>query len=254
VYGEAGYGGHNKDDAMNFGGANVWVNSITPSNFDVKNGYAHMKFKGKDWYLVRRKSQPSGGWHKVNDQAQGTAAYGKNCANPRGNCDFSSQYKSFDWKNMLMASGDLKMWVTMPKSTVDSFTKINCNNCILKLTGSSGSKSARQYMRQGAREDPWISAGNHPTHIVYGENGYNGHNSDDALNFGGANVVRISSRPSWSSLRDLLSYFTPPHMPFHRVALRLFARARAALCHLALLVSHRCDTNWRPICFARTVG
>jgi len=188
VYGEAGYGGHNKDDAMNFGGANVWVNSITKSNFDVKNGYAHMKFQGKDWYLVRRKMGPKGGWHKVNDQAQGTKAYGSNCKNPRGNCDFSTKYSNIKWSNMLMASGDLKMWVTLPKSTVTSFNKINCRNCVLKLTGSSGSKSARQYMRQGAREDPWISAGNHPSHIVYGENGYNGHNSDDALNFGGANV------------------------------------------------------------------
>ena len=28
----------------------------------------------------------------------------------------------------------------------------------------------------------------HPAHIVYGEGGYGGHNTDDAINFGGANV------------------------------------------------------------------
>merc|ERR1711939_232331 len=139
---------------------------------------------------------PKGGWHKVNDQAQGTKAYGSNCKNPRGNCDFSTKYSNIKWSNMLMASGDLKMWVTLPKSTVTSFNKINCRNCVLKLTGSSGSKSARQYMRQGNREDPWISAGNHPSHIVYGEGGYNGHNRDDALNSGGANVWVDSITPA----------------------------------------------------------
>ena len=28
----------------------------------------------------------------------------------------------------------------------------------------------------------------HPAHIVYGEGGYGGHNTDDAINFGGGNV------------------------------------------------------------------
>ena len=31
-----------------------------------------------------------------------------------------------------------------------------------------------------------FSAGDHPAHIVYGENSYGGHNGDDALNYGGA--------------------------------------------------------------------
>jgi hypothetical protein len=38
-------------------------------------------------------------------------------------------------------------------------------------------------------QDPWISAGNHPDYIVYGENGNKGHNKDDALNFGGATML-----------------------------------------------------------------
>ena len=89
---------------------------------------------------------------------------------------------------MLLASGDRRMWVTLSRATVESFNSINCANCILPLTGSSRTKNARQYMRRGVKEDPWISAGNHPDYIVYGENGYKGHNKDDALNFGGANV------------------------------------------------------------------
>jgi hypothetical protein len=45
-------------------------------------------------------------------------------------------------------------------------------------------------------EDPWISVREHPAHIVYGEGGYGGHNTDDAINFGGANVwVRKKPTP-----------------------------------------------------------
>ena len=53
-----------------------------------------------------------------------------------------------------------------------------------------------QYCRGGSPEDPWISAGNHPTKIVYGENGNSHHKNDDALNFGGANVWTNSEPPS----------------------------------------------------------
>ena len=65
----------------------------------------------------------------------------------------------------------------------------------MALTGSSaGGDAVEQYCRAGSAEDPWISAGNHPEHIVYGENGNVDHATDDALNFGGANVW-INSRP-----------------------------------------------------------
>ena len=39
------------------------------------------------------------------------------------------------------------------------------------IATSQGNLDVRQYMRPGAQEDPWISAGHHPDQIVYGENG-----------------------------------------------------------------------------------
>ena len=52
-----------------------------------------------------------------------------------------------------------------------------------------------QYCRKGVIEDPWLSVGEHPSSIVYGEGSYEGHNEDDALNFGGSNVSK-RRRPS----------------------------------------------------------
>ena len=79
VYGENGYGGHNSDDALNAGGANVWINVLPESTVgavDVVDGYAHMSFQGVDWYLVRRDNNAGDGWHPANDNLAGTATYG----------------------------------------------------------------------------------------------------------------------------------------------------------------------------------
>ena len=195
VYGENGYAGHNTDDALNFGGANVWVNSIEPSPYDIAaNGFAHVKWEQEDWYLVRRASGPKK-WHPSNDNAQGTVAYGKYSTDALSDSTFSMLYKQYTWDKIMFASGDLSMYVVMGRDVVGTFPDINCANCPLKLLASNegkahkGGQIVKQYMRKGCcAEDPWISAGHHPTEIVYGENGYGGHNTDDALNFGGANV------------------------------------------------------------------
>ena len=88
---------------------------------------------------------------------------------------------------MLMASGDMSEWVILPRTTIDAFPdtasdscdppsvcggSASCNNCVMPLIATSqGNLDVRQYMRPGAQEDPWISAGHHPDQIVYGENG-----------------------------------------------------------------------------------
>ena len=70
----------------------------------------------------------------------------------------------------------------------------SCANCVMELLGSSEFAEPKQYCRTGAQEDPWISAGDHPDKIVYGENGdanqwHTGTDgSIDALNTGGSNV------------------------------------------------------------------
>ncbi len=73
----------------------------------------------------------------------------------------------------------------------------------MELLGSSHLGEPKQYCRTGAQEDPWISAGDHPDLIVYGENGdanqwHTGTDgSIDALNKG---EPRRCSCRSWSGL------------------------------------------------------
>lgn len=81
----------------------------------------------------------------------------------------------------MFASGDLSMWVTMSREVVQTFGSINCEACSLAILGSDeGGEAVQQYMRQNCcTEDPWISSGHHPSQIVYGENGYGGHNTGE---------------------------------------------------------------------------
>ena len=73
----------------------------------------------------------------------------------------------------------------------------------MELLGSSHLGEPKQYCRTGAQEDPWISAGDHPDLIVYGENGdanqwHTGTDgSIDALNKG---EPRRCCCRSWSGL------------------------------------------------------
>ena len=75
----------------------------------------------------------------------------------------------------------------------------------MELLGSSHLGEPKQYCRTGAQEDPWISAGDHPDLIVYGENGdanqwHTGTDgSIDALNMG---EPRRCCCRSWSGLEQ----------------------------------------------------
>ena len=94
----------------------------------------------------------------------------------------------------LLASGDFSMWVTITKAELASQCGDgNCRNCVMDLTGSSNLGNPKQYCRAGSGEDPWISAGDHPDLIVYGEMSWANHHigqdgSEDALQRGGSNV------------------------------------------------------------------
>eukprot|EP01051_Picozoa_sp_SAG22_P012281 SAG22_NODE_1260_length_4978_cov_36.695269_4_plen_343_part_01 len=196
VYGENSYAGHNEDDALNFGGSNVWINrlpSAAPAAVssappvDTVSGYAHMTFEGEDWYLVRRDHDPDG-WHRANDQLAGTEEYGSLSTDSRAGSTFSVPFGAAFTK-YLLASGDMSMWVVISKDELASQCAAGCSACPMELVASStGGAPVAQYCRIGVEEDPWISAEDHPASIVYGENSYAGHNEDDALNFGGSNV------------------------------------------------------------------
>ena len=170
------------------------------STVDVVGGFAHQVFNGVDWWLVRRDHTETDGWHPVNDDLTGTAAaYGTFSTNPLADNTWSVQFDATPgYTDLLMASGDMTMWVSMSRAELASQCG-SCSNCQMALTGSSGLGQPRQYCRAGSGEDPWISAGDHPDQIVYGEMSWTSHHvgqdgSVDALQAGGSNVW-INAQP-----------------------------------------------------------
>ena len=149
-------------------------------------------------------SNGNDGWHPANDNLAGTSSYGALSTDHLGDGTWSTPFGS-DFTQYLLASGDMSMWVQIARDELASQCAASCAACGMTLLGSSaGGSAVAQYCRTGAAEDPWISAGDHPTHIVYGENGYGGHNADDALNFAGANVW-IDALPDLTPAVDIVS-------------------------------------------------
>jgi hypothetical protein len=200
VYGEGWCGGHWDDDAPVQGGMNVWIDSIAASDVVTEpttgQQIAHTNLLGEDWYLVRR---DAGGmdrdgercWHPANDQLAGTESYGVNDASPTGPETFSIRFDSFGYDKMLLASGDLSMYVEMDRSVIEQCTNGEVNGQWRPdlMATSTNQNNVLQYCRAGNSEDPWISAAEHPDFIVYGEGGWCGwHWEDDAPVFGGSNV------------------------------------------------------------------
>jgi hypothetical protein len=160
----------------------------------MAGGFATMNFLGQDWYLVRRDHSIEGGWHPANDNLAGTETYGGFTFDVNAQQTFSVPFGDAA-DEFLLASGDMSMWVTIKRSEVAAQCAASCANCKMELTASSNGdiSSPLQYCRTGSGEDPWISAGDHPDLIVYGENSWASHHigqdgSEDALQRGGSNV------------------------------------------------------------------
>ena len=170
-------------------------------------GFAYQRFDGMDWYLVRRVHEAYGRWHPANDNLAGSAVYGDLSTDPLSDSTWSVQFGS-EFTQYLLASGDMTMWVTVTKDSVDSSCTDGCEQCVMNVTGSSGLSDPLQYCRVQNAEDPWISAGDHPDFIVYGENRNSYHLVDDALQAGGANVwinhvpPSLVERGGMSCMRD----------------------------------------------------
>ena len=171
-----------------------WVPTVCGGVDDaVVEGFAHVNFNNKDWYLVRRDHSTDNGWHPVNDDLTGTAAaYGDFSTDPLADSTFGVPFADSGFTEYLLASGDFSMWASLTRAELASQCG-SCANCVMELTGSSHLDTPRQYCRAGSGEDPWISAGDHPDLIVYGEMSWANHHigqdgSVDALHAGGSNV------------------------------------------------------------------
>jgi len=152
----------------------------------------------QDWKLVRH-SSPSR-WHPARDQLRGTEVYGV----PGDRAATHAWSVSWDFRNVtefLFASVNLNIehskqyWLIMKKDDLmgEDGNRYYANHPIpiVASTLSSEPYSAKQYRRNGAREDPWISMCDHPEGIVHGEANYGGRVHRDLLRDGGGMNVYI---------------------------------------------------------------
>ena len=117
--------------------------------------FAHMKFLKRDWYLVRR-VPPGQTWHPANDQLAGTATYGKLSSDALSKAAaFSVPFAKLRWGEMLLASGDMRYWLVLDRSTVEecSTGKVN-GQWHPPFIGASDASEGKvtQYCRAGAKE------------------------------------------------------------------------------------------------------
>jgi hypothetical protein len=81
--------------------------------------------------------------------------------------EWAVPFGTFD--EMFFATFDMTYWLHCLKSAVlGSYT--NTARPIIRSSSSSIAYSANWYNRSANTEDPWISIGNYPTQVVYGEN------------------------------------------------------------------------------------
>lgn len=155
-------------------------------------------------------------WHPADDQLRGTAEYGENDADPLGIHTFSLRFEQLNWQRvspqaiqptsntitltnshtgnsqLLLSSGDISLWLAISRSEMETCSIDRMENhaggstWFPDVTSSSlqgglfETYQVTQYCREGVMEDPWISIGEHPDRIVYGEGGWcGGHWGDD---------------------------------------------------------------------------
>ena len=96
-----------------------WAACASPDaniTYDVVGGFAHMRFLGTDWYLVRR--AVGSRWHAATDHLAGYDEYGTqlNRTDPVGGTEsFSVAFGQFQWSEMLVASGDRSQWMVLTR-------------------------------------------------------------------------------------------------------------------------------------------
>jgi hypothetical protein len=180
-----------------------------------------MAFAGQDWYLVRRDpgdlntggascsgydpscwvnptdvSSADNCWHPTDDNLAGTAHYGEYEYNPEGLRTFSVPFSGFAWDQILLASGDMSMYVVMTRQSIqtciDSPTADGVRWTVeLEESSESDEFEINQYCRASEPSDPWISvsagseaeraanaavdAYGHPDRVIYGEGWCGGH-------------------------------------------------------------------------------
>jgi hypothetical protein len=172
-------------------------------------------------------------WHPTDDNLGGIDSYGTyDASTPMSTSTYTIPFAPFAWTEVLLASGDMSMYVVMDRSSVEecsqsdhggATTNHNDGQWFPHITTSSESDEydVTQYCRSGHliadcaaggcrdgrttgagrdgnAEDPWVSVGHHGDgKIVYGEGMCGQHWDHDAAAQGGMNV--------WVNSIDLLA-------------------------------------------------
>jgi len=124
---------------------------------------------GGGWALVRH-AGPNG-WGPWNDNLAGTAYLGP-VGGPRSDMPWTIPWSGAPSK-FLFSFADCSKWLMTTGEAVNGEYYANAPRQVLSSSGISHSYTAKWYNRQISREDPWISIGDHPHGIVYGESGWN---------------------------------------------------------------------------------
>jgi len=87
----------------------------------------------------------------------------------------------------MFSTGDFSEWMIVKRNMIDTKFGGPKDQQILCSSDYNTPKMFKQYYRNGANEDPWLSYKHHGTaSMMYGENGYNGHSENVQKN--GMNV------------------------------------------------------------------
>lgn len=180
-----------------------WHPSVRVSSATVDGSCEACSPAGAGWTRVFQGSVPGSNIHLWGPSACGSESATRTCV-PEGvsleeckaHCDEDPTCAAFEFgvayggSQTAYQEGDCQ-----PQSSADPINYLSDDwNLDLYVKGSNDELSAgsgyavQQYCRPTAREDPWISVAEHPADIVYGEGAYQGHNTDDAISHGGANV------------------------------------------------------------------
>jgi len=143
---------------------------------------------GQIWgFALARRVAKGNKWHPATDELRGTDSYGSAPTNPTSGPTGTMKWNYNAVQYFLFSTGDFSEWMIMKRSVIDSKFGGPKAQQILCSSSYNTPRSHKQYYRNGASEDPWLSYLDHGTSsMMYGESSYNGH-SENVLK-GGMNV------------------------------------------------------------------
>eukprot|EP01083_Nonionella_stella_P271277 919189_1 len=165
--------------------------SSSPTNHPSLSPIAYtgpcMDIGGGNWTLVRHAYNQ---WHPATDNLEGTDEYGTYVNDPQSMSSWSIPFNQYLWPDgsteFMFSNGDCSKWLITTHDQVMTLQpdpvpiSVTILSSYTSDTPYTAKWSNRQYDPITYDEDPWISAGDHPTDLLYGE-AANEHHLDQVL-------------------------------------------------------------------------